>query len=896
MSWGVRPQAMIGHSLGEYTAACLAGVFSLDQALPLVALRGRLMQQLPRGLMVAVSLPAKEVSALLTGIDGACIAVQNAPSQVVVAGTPDAVEEFERRLAAEFVPSQRLHTSRAFHSPMMESILKPFTEAVAQVDRRAPQIPFISNVTGGWITQQEACDPAYWARHLRQTVRFGDGLSALLSDFQGALLEVGPGRTLATLARQHADKPQQQLVLQSLPHPQEGGSDLESMLRTLGQLWGHGVSVDWEGFSADEARRRIPLPTYPFERQRCWVEPLATTRAVDGPQPAAPSDELDDSFWRPVWTRSMPPRTPQSPPSGDWLVFADNSEFSAEFVKWLNQSLSPTEPSAGAIGMVVREFGNLASLSLVARERRVPADHEVEIHVHSAGLNFRDVLNAVGVYPEGPVPLGSECAGTIVAVGRNVTELRPGDEVMAIGQDTFRTFVTLDADCVVRKPRRLSLEEAATLPVSYMTASYALEHVAQVSTGERVLIHAAAGGVGMAAVRVAQAAGAEVFATAGSSEKRAFLKSMGVEHVFDSRSFEFVDQILEVTNNEGVDVVLNSLSGEFIPKSLSLLRPFGRFLEIGKSDIYEGSQLGLTPFKRGLSFNSIDMEIVARERPVLFRRLLEKLVAQVDEGRLDPLPRRVFAHGRATDAFEFMTKAKHIGKVVLSFTSQPSFVVTVTAGQRYQKTNEHRYVIDPAEPNDYVRLLTDLARTGDETLRIAHLWNLADHRVQKDRPIASDQALHLSFYSLLYLTQAISARNASQPVELLALSSQMHGVLPEDSIDPVKATLLGPVRVIPRESENIRCQSVDIGVDQVRSATPATFAQLVAELDDHDRAPVVVYRNGDRYLPSFEQIRPREELSHKLRHGGVYLITGGLGGVGLSSHSILLIATRQSLY
>jgi acyl transferase domain-containing protein/NADPH:quinone reductase-like Zn-dependent oxidoreductase/NADP-dependent 3-hydroxy acid dehydrogenase YdfG len=881
MSWGVRPQAMIGHSIGEYTAACLAGVFALDQALPLVALRGQLMQQLPRGLMVAVSLAEKEVRALLTGIEGACIAVQNAPAQFVISGTAEAVEQFEKRLAADFIPRQRLHTSHAFHSPMMDPLLGRFTDAVARVQRQAPQIPFISNLTGTWITSEEARDPAYWARHLRHTVRFGDGLRTLLNELPGVFLEVGPGKTLTTIARQHPGSLGHPLVLQSLPHPKEEGGELDCVLRALGQLWVNGVSVDWDSFNKDQGCRRLPLPTYPFERQRCWVEPLPASPGARAPQKAAEvSDDIDDWFWRPVWMRSTSLAPLQGPPYGNWLVLVDDSAFGATFVEWLRE-LSSSETRDRSLGLVVRESGNLASLSLIAQDRRPPADHEVEIHVHSAGLNFRDVLIGLGVYPDGPVPLGSECVGTVVAAGKNVTELRPGDEVVAIAQDTFRTFVTLDANFVVRKPRRLSFEQAATIPVTYMTAHYALAHVAQLSKGERVLIHAAAGGVGMAAVKLAQAVGAHVFATAGSDEKRAFLKSIGVEHVFDSRSFDFVDDIMDLTNNEGVDVVLNSLSGEFIPKSLSLLRPFGRFLEIGKADIYQGNQLGLMPFKKGLSFNSIDMEIVARDRPVLYRQLFTSIVAQFDDGRLDPLPLRVFSHRQAAQAFEFMAKAKHVGKVVLNFKEQPPSVVAVRAGRGYERIDALQYVVDPAKRQDYTRLLEDMGYAGEEPLRIAHLWSLGDYRGQNDRLTVSDQALNLSFYSLLYLTQAVSERNADQPVKLLAVSNRMQGVVAGDDIDPVKATLLGPIRVIPRELPNIGCRSVDIDLDRFTVTEPATFAKLVAELEIEDAAPVVAYRRGDRYVQSLEQMRPHEELTAKLRQGGVYLITGGLGGIGL---------------
>jgi acyl transferase domain-containing protein/aryl carrier-like protein len=893
MSWGLRPHALIGHSIGEYTAACVSEALSLEEALLLVALRGRLMQQLPRGLMTAVPLAVRDVRQLLTGIRGVSIAAQNGPTQTVVSGEPRAIEELEGRLAADFVPYQRLHTSHAFHSAMMDPILDQFTTAVAKAEFRSPTIPWVSNVSGTWMTEAEMKDPAYWARHLRSTVLFGDGLTTLLARGQVAILEVGPGKALSTLARQQLKKGGDQVVLRSL-----GGSDTEQddevMLRALAQMWVQGVGIDWAAFNAGQRRRRIPLPTYPFERQRCWVAPgasyrerrtevaiVANTRASTPrtaaaastgrdrdnrePVPAAARAHADHWFWRPVWKRADVAAAANVPP-GRWIVFADESGFAARFRDWLESNAKPTKSTS--IGIAVREPGSLDGLSLVATDRRPPASHEVEIEVHAAGLNFRDVLTALGVYPDG-LSLGSECVGTVTAVGSDVKGLQPGDPVLAIAQDSFRMHVTVDANFVVRKPKRLSLEEAATIPVVFMTAAYALHHVARLAKGERVLIHAAAGGVGFAAVQLALAAGAEVFATAGSHEKREFLRSRGVEHVFDSRSLGFADEIMTATAGTGVDVVLNSLAGEFIPKSLSVLRPFGRFLEIGKADIYQGSQLGLEPFKKMLSFHAIDLELVARDKPAVYRQLFEDLVRRFDEGTLTPLPYRLFPHTRARDAFDFMAGAKHIGKVVLTFTADGPSVVLVRPGDRYDRIADRDLTIAPARREDYTRLLDDVGDTSSP-LRIVHFWNVGDTPA-------------LGFYPLLHLAQAVASTDSTTATRMLVVSTGMQQVLPGEAIAPEKAVALGPVKVVPREIPTIHCRSVDLTRDVLDDrSSDATFMQLVTELEHEGAGESVAYRGGSRYAQTFEAIQPKSDAKPTLRDGGVYLITGGLGGVGLT--------------
>ncbi len=268
MEWGLQPHSMIGHSSGEYVAACLAGVFSLENALRIVSIRGRLIQSMPAGAMAAMPMSADALEPFLS--KDLNIAAINEPSRCVVSGPEEAMAGLEQRLRSEGVQTQRLRTSHAFHSHMMEQIVAPFVNEVRMIKLNPPQIPFISNVTGKWITAGEAMDPEYWGRHLRQAVRFADGVSELSKIPHVVFLEIGPGKTLAAFAKKCT--PVQEIHC-SIRHPRERCSDTAFLLGTLARLWLAGVPVSWHRFHAHEDRQRIPLPVYPFEERRYWIEP-----------------------------------------------------------------------------------------------------------------------------------------------------------------------------------------------------------------------------------------------------------------------------------------------------------------------------------------------------------------------------------------------------------------------------------------------------------------------------------------------------------------------------------------------------------------------------------------------------------------------------------------------
>lgn len=317
--------------------------------------------------------------------------------------------------------------------------------------------------------------------------------------------------------------------------------------------------------------------------------------------------------------------------------------------------------------------GMLDPLKIVPFARRPVAQGEIEIAVEAAGLNFKDVMLAMGVLSQeepggqghGPT-LGMECAGRITAIGEGVGGFAIGDEVVAYAQRTLGSHTVADARLVAAKPPALTMEEAATIPAVFLTAHYSLYTLAKLKAGQRILIHAGAGGVGLAAIQLAQLAGAEVFATAGSDDKREFLRAIGVPHALNSRTLDFSAQIMEITHGEGVDVVLNSLAGEAIPKSLAVLRPYGCFIEMGKRDIVSNTKIGLRPFARCLSYFAVDLFNMCLYRQDLAQATFQEVMRLVAAGTLHPLPHRTFPIGRAAEAFQYMAKSRHLGKIILS--------------------------------------------------------------------------------------------------------------------------------------------------------------------------------------------------------------------------------------
>ncbi|UCH96117.1 MAG: SDR family NAD(P)-dependent oxidoreductase, partial [Candidatus Aminicenantes bacterium] len=309
IAWGIKPYAMTGHSIGEYVAACLSGVLSLEDALKLVAARGQLMQKMPPGAMLSVSLSEKEIMPLLASHEELSLAAVNSSRLCVISGPGSAVDGFEKQLKEKGYDCSRLHTSHAFHSPMMDPILKPFAGKAKEISCHNPGIPYISNVSGDWISSREMTSPDYWTNHLRNTVRFAEGLEKLLGIESSLFIEVGPGKVLSTFVRGHEHKKDEQLVIELLRHPQKNISDVYYLLDNIGQLWLYGVDILWDGFYAEEERQRIPLPPYPFAREKYWLQAEDKANRIQAPlqrEIGQVKKNIEDWLYMPAWKKSVP--------------------------------------------------------------------------------------------------------------------------------------------------------------------------------------------------------------------------------------------------------------------------------------------------------------------------------------------------------------------------------------------------------------------------------------------------------------------------------------------------------------------------------------------------------------------------------------------------------------
>lgn len=330
MDLGVEPESMVGHSIGEYVAAHLSGVFSLEDTLKIVAKRGELMQQMPQGSMLSIPMEPSAIDPYLN--DETTLAAVNGSNMSVVSGPDAPIKALKEELTGKGIESRLLHTSHAFHSAMMDPVLDTFTGFIRDMEMNEPSIPYLSNVSGTWITNEEATDPAYYAHQLRQTVRFHDNLNVIFSSPDRILLEVGPGKTLSSLASRHPSNTLGRIILNSVRHPQEKINDFKYFLQTVGRLWLSGIPVKWDALYENEKRYRVPLPTYPFERSRYWLDSKPAVQTTSD-RDTVRNPSISQWIYTPSWQHhaiSIPDTRKRGSGDEGWLLFLDDSSFSHE--------------------------------------------------------------------------------------------------------------------------------------------------------------------------------------------------------------------------------------------------------------------------------------------------------------------------------------------------------------------------------------------------------------------------------------------------------------------------------------------------------------------------------------------------------------------------------------
>ncbi len=475
MEWGVTPRALLGYSLGEYLAACLAGVLSLDDALTLVARRARLIGALPAGAMLAV--PLGEVD-LLAEIAAICpegelaVAAVNGPGHAVAAGPVAAVGELDERLRAAGHATRQLRTTHAFHSPMMRPVAAELTALARRMELRPPRIPYLSNVTGTWIRPQQATDPGYWAEHLCRTVRFGDGLAELWRDPERALLEIGPGQSLSAFALQHpaAAAVADPMTVPSLPSAYERQPDRPFVLGSLAKLWLAGVAIDWSRVYGRERRRRVELPSYPFERKRYWAgssrEGQSGLAARGGVSASPPRGAGEPRLYLPSWRRTLRSRRLRPGElAGDgrrWLVFVDGSGLGARLAERL--------AAAGAVVTTVaagERFARLGENALTLDPRRAEDYDELfavlgtplpDRIVHLWSVGSRDYGANGGEEPAGGTPAAFAAAqergfGSLLSLVHGLAaRVTPGEA----GISSLKTLIVANGLAAVTAADRLS--------------------------------------------------------------------------------------------------------------------------------------------------------------------------------------------------------------------------------------------------------------------------------------------------------------------------------------------------------------------------------------------------------------------------------------------------------
>ncbi|MEM9217771.1 MAG: SDR family NAD(P)-dependent oxidoreductase [Cyanobacteria bacterium P01_F01_bin.150] len=977
-SWGIVPQGTIGHSIGEYVAACLAGVFDLDTALMLLATRGQLIQQLPAGDMVSVPLSAEQLQPLLKR--DCAIAAINEPSRCVVSGTREAIAQLETTLTTQGVESRRLHTSHAFHSPMMTPILDAYTRVVAKVSLNPPQMPFISGVTGTWITSEQATDPHYWSQHLRATVQFDKGMAQVLESPAQILLEVGPGRTLSTFAKRHPQRQTTQAVLTSMRHPQETGSDLTFILQTLGHLWLNDPSVNWSAVYAHQDCYRIPLPTYPFQRQKYWISPPSlSTQSVNGDSISPSTDAslvptLADDLWTALVTAGhrqvektsvpltiAPQRDKRERLSLAYMLLAlKKLGLFRQADKWyqlatVDQHLH-VQPHY--LQLLTHWMITLADRNLLHRDK----DKILGVEVPDATTLIQEVENNPLKEASGNTLDGSESSPTLAhQCGPFLSPVLRGEmeplEMFAnlygstSQQQIWDTdyFNQILSTCVSAIANRLANQHLRILEVG---AGTGLTTTALLPVLTPSKTHYTFTDLGSYFLLQAQ----QKFQDFNFVEYRQLdISQSPQQQDYEPNSFDVIvaANVLHVTPNLGNtlshirSLLANGgclLIWEITEESLEFQVSWGLLMNAladGKRtqahpfiSIAQWKELLLCHgFSQVTSFpdasingmavlvaqadNSVSQQIpsaftipIPSVQPSIRLPAMKdwfyvpswtRLPLAIPNPALESNECWLFFLDQGDLGLSLAQDLSQLGAQVYVVEKGDGFAQLTGPAARPSGTFENQiptYSINPANAEDYQTLLCTLKETGYWPTQIVHLWTVTPPSTPlasvslKDRLNTLETWQDLAFYSLVFLGQALGKHKpVSVPCQLTAISNEMQVVIGNEPSTPEKSLLLGPVQIIAKEYPNITCRSVDLDFESFDRQ------DVLTELRSPITHPIIAYRSGHRWVRTVEPmpIAMSTPIQSRFRPQGVYLITGGLGGIGLSIATYLAQTVQAKL-
>ncbi|WP_298917442.1 type I polyketide synthase [uncultured Nostoc sp.] len=925
MSWGVRPQAAIGHSIGEYVAACLAGVFSLEDALVLVAARGRLMQQMPAGSMLAVSLPQEQVQALLN--EELSIAASNAPSACVVAGSHDAINTLKQKLLEKGINCRRLHVSHAFHSSMMESILEPFRQEVTKVKLHPPKMPFISNITGTWITNQEATDPNYWVKHLRQIVYFSPGISELVQEANRIFLEVGPGQTLCTLSKQHSSD---KLIISSLAHPQEKQSDVVFLLNNLGRLWLSGVSINWSGFYANERRQRIPLPTYSFERQRYWHSQQSSV------EQSRRGLKLPD-FWQSLIEAGQV-QSVRGIFSFDQKTYAANKNRLEDLCSaYMNLALQD-------LGIFSNTSEKYSLDELLVKGRILPYYRQLLCRWLTVLVERGYLQQDAGRFSNLLPIFKTEVNNLVAQIKTKWTDTQQAIELIQNYGDNLAALLIGEKEplelhfATLVKDGKIARENSpADIYYNSITKATVEQLVRSLPVETNLRFLEIGGGTGIAT--------AELLPLLPSHRTKYTFTDVGGFFLDEAKKkfnaypfieYRFLDIEKSLTEQgytpHSFDIVIavnvfhvTQNLGKTIDSVLSLLAPGGFLL------IQEITQPQLEfDITDGLLMPPLEDEKRSQGNPFLSKQKWQEILrahgfvrianfseteafgqhiflaqaslsaTESKDGKLDiadwfyiPLWQRslpphaqLINDEKQENWLIFVDNCGLGDRIVQRLKLQGQNIITVRLGEEFASTEnqgDRSYIINPRHRSNYTRLIEELRTRNFRPTKIVHLWSVTPVNETELTSADVQAAQERGFYSLLFLTKGLGAENNSNQLQIKVISNNMQAVSPDEILCPQKATIVGLVKVIGQEYQNIHCCSIDINLPtsgswQEEKLTEKLLIELTAPSSDH----IVAYRGGYRWVRTFKKEHlPAITKKPKLKTKGVYLIVGGLGSLGL---------------